>query len=316
MNFECGRCQHRFNFKANLIAHLKRKGICEPVDDGHNVCREKLVSDLCPTKVSNVTPFIDFVQLNVTEPANNTCFKCKFCDKVYKHASNKSTHQKSCIARQKERDGQSNNAERQAIDVEKLKEELKEEISKQTDNIILKLRQEIDDLRRHATGNTGNIGTTNNITTQNNYIVNAFGQESLNHLTHASKKQHIMNLKESIPQLIKSIHFNPDLPENYNIRQLSNKQNKLQFFDGCKWLPCDRSNTLDKLIEKGHRILYSFFLENQLSDADLKLRAETIMGYYQSVGLFKEKKEYLDVKRELYMLFCQDNAVFVLDNIH
>lgn len=182
----------------------------------------------------------------------------------------------------------------------------------ETKDLVATLLKEIDNIKLclHSTTHT-NIGTQNNYTQIN---MNAFGQENLEHITKELKKSHIMNLRDSIPSIIKSIHFNLEAPENCNIRQLSNKQHKLQFYDGVNWLPCDRSNTLDRLIEKGHKILYSFFLENQLSDNDLKLRAQTIMEYYQLIGLFKEKKEYQNVKRELYMLFCQDNAIFVLDN--
>jgi hypothetical protein len=73
--FTCKRCECKFNKKAILISHLKKKKICNPESD---LDRSVLLSEL--------------------NNANQECYiyNCDFCSKKFKFMSNKSRHKTIC----------------------------------------------------------------------------------------------------------------------------------------------------------------------------------------------------------------------------
>ena len=79
----------------------------------------------------------------------------------------------------------------------------------------------------------GTTNVTNNIDNstnnqQNNIILNNFGEENLEMLTHNFMNNMIQYPFSAIPKMIKKTHFNDKHPENKNIRMLNKKDNKLQ----------------------------------------------------------------------------------------
>ena len=287
--FACERCGHNFGLKANLVTHLKKKNACVPLDDTRDIDRSFLLEKLAPKP-----PVI-----------TGKAFHCKYCQRVFNHNSNRCAHQKLCKEKEKKR----GNEDGANTDVKKI-EEIRQELDR-TNTLVSSLMKEIEILKRSNKECSTNIGTQNITNYTQNIIVNPFGKENTSYITDAEIKDNIMKLREGIPGIIKSIHFNPAYPENRNIKLLSHKQNILTCFDGKQWIPCDRSNTLDRLVNKGHKVLYGYFLKN-LSDSDFNDRIDTIREYYQKIILQPKDKEYQCVKREVYMLFREDENSFIV----
>jgi hypothetical protein len=101
-----------------------------------------------------------------------------------------------------------------------------------------------------------NIQTNNGIVNNaksvvNNFIViNPFLCEDMSKLTEKQKTNILKKCYMSIPELIKQIHFNPDIPENHNV-YISNIKSKYGHInDGKKWILTKVDQLIDDLINK------------------------------------------------------------------
>jgi hypothetical protein len=152
--------------------------------------------------------------------------------------------------------------------------------------------------------------TTNNITIQAN--VNNFGQECTQHLTNDFLSYCILNPRKGMSKLIENIHYNPDIPENHNIRCKSLKQNIFEKYIDSEWRVCDTSNTLDELIKKGYRILNTHYTDNILNDPSI-FEDEHRMMVYEKFRFFNDTSclDYHAVKRELRLL-VKDRTMYLL----
>jgi len=85
----------------------------------------------------------------------------------------------------------------------------------------------------------------------NNYIqvnINGYRDTSFEHLTDRHFKRAIGRMVNSVPQLIKDVHFNKKVPENHNI-YISNIKNKYAMvYDGEKWCSKPQDQVIDDLI--------------------------------------------------------------------
>lgn len=116
------------------------------------------------------------------------------------------------------------------------------------------LKKKIEELLLSNTQPT--IGTQNN--TQNNITINinAFGKENTDYIDDNEILACIDRVYKSIPALIEKIHFDPDHPENHNIK-ITNK--KLPYAtvmgDNSKWKTVDRKDAIESLVFNGYNIL-------------------------------------------------------------
>jgi hypothetical protein len=117
----------------------------------------------------------------------------------------------------------------------------------------IKLEQKICELKDTITqsGQYNDNRTINHGTINNHYHITLtkYGAESFpddsKALTDAVKGVH-----KAIPSLIKLKHFDPRHPENNNIKIPNKKQNKIQIYDGTRWITENKKSTIeDKLQE-------------------------------------------------------------------
>lgn len=113
----------------------------------------------------------------------------------------------------------------------------------------VKLKHENAELKQQVGGVTNNNNIVNHIT---HIHVNNFGQENLEYVTPDFLSRTLKKIYDSVPRLLKHIHFNPEHPENHNIR-MPNKRDKYMLVrrDG-EWRHEDRRQVLDRLVEHGH----------------------------------------------------------------
>ena len=88
------------------------------------------------------------------------------------------------------------------------------------------MKKEIQELKNsnnafihHTTNNMHNSHNTNNIT--NNITLQTYGNEDFKYIAQELLQSFQTNPYESIPRLVGLIHFNPEHPENHNVRWIN-----------------------------------------------------------------------------------------------
>jgi hypothetical protein len=175
------------------------------------------------------------------------------CGKSYCHNQSIYRHKLKCQFKKKEEEVQTqkNLNEEQRISYEKERDELRGQIALLLDKYA-------------GPGTTNN---TQNIENQNNNItihINAFGKENLDYITDKMIIRCIDKVYSSIPCLIEKIHFDPNHPENHNIK-ITNK--KLPYAsvmgDNRKWKTVDRKDAIETMVDNGYNILDDTYREKK-----------------------------------------------------
>ena len=188
-----------------------------------------------------------------------------FCGKVFTQVSNLYRHRKKCDIRPVS----------SITEPEQIIQVLKEENNK--------MKEEMDELRKQVEmliGNTGKniasnnnskIGNQNNIQNQQNVniTVNSFGSENIDHIT----DQIICKLIKTapftcVPQLIEKIHFDPEHPENHNIKITNKKLNYAEIVKNNKWVTANKKKVIDDVIQKSYDILDEKYNDNKEEISD------------------------------------------------
>ena len=119
-----------------------------------------------------------------------------------------------------------------------------------------------------------NVTTNNNITNnniQNQVIIQIntdnpqlnireFLHENLEHITDEFIMKCAMKLDNGLIDFIKTIRFNPDHPENMNVRMHVKRDKTLYVYKDKRWEICDGNWTLEEMILHGAKIINQKFL--------------------------------------------------------
>ena len=179
--------------------------------------------------------------------------KCAFCDTQFSTFANKRRHELHYCHQ---------NPDNSKIILNKLKKQHikeKEDLKKQIELLLQKV------------GNTTNINSTIN----NTIVLNNYGEEDLSHITDTLKTQLLKIPYGMIPKMIEHVHFNKKKPENKNIILTNSRDNKLKIYKNNKWIFCDKSETLNDLVDNKYFILENHFytetdvIEKKLNDFQL-----------------------------------------------
>lgn len=307
--FKCPRCGYDTNTKTNYKIHLKS---AQP----------------CPTKFANTAR--DELIAAVTTPKKTPTRECLWCKKMIS-CTNFSRHKGNCPSRpvaptvntnvnlsnndiNKEDDkvmpiNETLDITKINIDTQATIASLVEQLTKSPE-LLRTIAQFIQPYTNSSiTNNTFNIVQNN----QNNIVLNAFGNEDTSHLAHEFLSHCLMNPTKGITHLIDSIHYNPDVPANHNVRHKSTKKNTMEKYIDAHWTECDASNTLDELIRKGYRILNAHYAEHFMNDPSL-IENEIKQKAMERFRFLSDKKsnDYYSVKRDLRLLI-KDRTVYVIE---
>ena len=278
--YECERCGYLTDRLHSFKIHINRKNICKPLknDIDINILREKY---------NNIK--------------KNTEFKCDYCEETFENAVKKFRHKQKC----------SNN------------EEVNEKI--QLKNEILELKKIIKDHNisvPHSKTQISNSNNTNTIShntnsninsnnpTQNNIIINNFGNESLGHISPEFLDKCLLKLNNGMKDLIENIHFNDNVPENKNIKFKSERYNLLQKYENGEWKDCDKNNTLDELIHKGFKILNQHYFKSKDENEKLKEYKDVIMNFFCEL-LQQCSNDYFSLRRDIFITI-KNNVVYLV----
>ena len=128
------------------------------------------------------------------------------------------------------------------------------------------------------------VNVNNNVINQNNHIViNAFGRESLEHVTPAFIDQCVRRTDKGIVELIEKIHFDPDVRENCNIKATNAKVPLVKYNDGARWKWGRKDKLLDEIVDRGHGLMQEHFDDH-----------EDVMRNRLSISMFEHIRKWMD----------------------
>lgn len=257
----CKRCGYTTKVVFDLKSHLKRKYVCSPILEDIDV--NILYNECFEKKIKN--------------------YNCDYCDKSYSYLSGKNFHLKTCSKKIEFELQQTNQLEL----LKKEFEDYKKENPRQLDETGVKT----------IITNNNNI-TNNTINTINNITINAFGKEDIQYLSNDPKYMQIMlnclNTKEQgIMHLIKYIYFNPEHPENHNVKKPIKNDNYMKTYNGKEWNLSIATDGLYSILQK-IETEFSIFLE-KMEDEGTRVKDPLMKKFMVSVG-YALKFEFSSLK--------------------
>lgn len=269
--FCCERCGYESKFKRNLVAHLERKKPCEIRKS--NISREELLSKL--------------------EDGKERTYECDKCEKFYATRQSLSVHRKKCSG--------DRCSSKDAIKTLQAQIEM--------------LQKELATVKQLGSGTTNNTNIMDNSITIQNLQINSpalrtFGNESMDHITNDFLKSCVLQTYDGLKAFLHELHWNPDVPENHNIRFKSNKQKSLEIYKDDRWIECNQTTTLDELIKKGYKVLFQSFIQNMDSDPQLQDYKAEIHDWFSRVSSHSGIP-YFNLRRDICLLI-KDKTMYAL----
>ena len=151
-------------------------------------------------------------------------------------------------------------------------------------------------------GNTTNNNNHNSHNTINNTIhINNYGNENTDYL----KGDYLNNLLQgaftAIPKLIENIHFNPQHPENHNIKITNKKEPYVKIRKNDKWELQDKKETLETLVDDKYYILVDHYAD--MGEDKISEKTKTVMEqFHDSYIDNKDLQKDLQKKSEMIIL--------------
>ena len=169
-----------------------------------------------------------------------------------------------------------------------------------------KMKKEIEELKKLNTNTQNNITTNNNnINNIKHIIMKNYGNEDLKHLRSKDFANLLNGIYSAVPKLIEKIHFDPEHPENQNIKYTNQKSPYLKIIKGSKWQFVGKKEELLDLIDNKCFMLkekYYALLEKKKYNItnDQRNKIEEFMEKYHE----DDKKIILDLieRTELMLL--------------
>jgi len=312
--YTCTRCGYNTTRRTHMKNHLNRKNICpsyiedidiEEVKFMYNLCDEPKITQNHPIlnpkkpKITQNEPKI--TQNNPFSKNGENFYNCMYCNKVFKRNWHLNRHLKTCKMKTK-------------CDDKKTLEELKDKVE---DLIIQLSNQNNKNNKILNTTNNNNTNTSLNNTSSNNtnnnnktlnnnsnnvtqhITINNYGEENLKCLTEAYLTKLIKGAFTAIQKLIEKIHFNPEYPENQNIKITNKKEPYIKVRKNNKWELQDKKETIDTIVDDKYYILDDHIdTQKELTEFEKELMEKFKERLHNEEDLLKEIKK----KSELIIL--------------
>lgn len=169
-------------------------------------------------------------------------FECCKCKKVFSCRQSKSYHQKQCKG-----------TSETLVVVNKNETAVVPNTCTQLPSVT-NVHTVSRDLVQNQTNNVNNVNIQINI--------HGYGNENVDHITDAFKEARIHEINgHGIYNMIKSIHFNPEYPENHNIRRYDSKYCKI--YDDNEWMLRSMKTALEDLVKRYKYQLIEYMMDDE-----------------------------------------------------
>ena len=312
VEYLCYRCGYIASQKCNLKNHLNRKNICKPILDDISIEDVRTYYKLenstklhnSPQNLHNSPQFStkspqndfhnspqnlhNFPQFSTIPPQFSTIeeskYSCLYCNKVLSRSDSLQRHMTIC---KKKKECEIITLHNKDIEIEEKNQQIKE------------LEEKIK-----TQGNTNIINNTNNTIT-NNIHINNYGDENLKHLRSKDFANLLTGIYNAVPKLIEKIHFDPEHPENQNIKYTNRKQPYLKVMRDDKWQLVNKKNEVLDLIDNKYFMLkekyYTLLEKNKYTISE---EQKAIIDEYMDKYNIEDKKMMIDLmdRTELMLL--------------
>lgn len=150
---------------------------------------------------------------------------------------------------------------RQSLHLHKKKCNINPSTQQKLETKIERLQNQIEQLLIAQTNNSAT--STTNIGTQNNNVhitVNAFGKENVDYITNKVCLQIVNQVFNSVHAAAHIVFFNPDHPENHNIKIPNKKEPYAMVMkDNQKWEIMDRKKAIAEMTQKSYHVVEESF---------------------------------------------------------
>ena len=320
VTYICNRCGHETKHKGNFKNHLERKNVCKPILENISIEEVKflygLVTEYNTTqndpkttqndpkmfkkklnkrpkttqndpKTTQKQPKTTHFEQKTTQ--NNPFLKsCDFCLKSFKRPWHLKRHLNTCKGKQSYELDLLNIQQKKIIELEKKLEEQKTGLS---NNTII----------------NNNVSNINNINNSRNIIINNYGEENIKHLTNEYFANILQGAFMAVPNLIKQIHFDPEHPENHNIKITNKKEPYLKIMKDNKWQYVDKKTELIDIIDSKYFLLKERYY-NLLEKKKYKLNEE------QKAQIDKFIDKYEEEDKQILLNLINKTELILLNN--
>lgn len=218
----CPRCGYTTELIYNFKKHLQIKKPCLP-------------------KVADVS--LDHLKEQMLKKKEACTFECEICKNQYASSDSLRVHSKKCRDKNPEYE----------YELDNIKNTISTLMTK-----VASLEADKQNIVIGAVNTQNNI----NISLGSSTPISSFLRENVEYLDDEYFMTCAKRLDTGLIDLIRNIRFNPQHPENMNVRMHRIKQKTLCVFKNNRWEICDAKWTLEEMIVHGARILYQKMLTN------------------------------------------------------
>lgn len=238
VSFQCSKCYRSYSSQSNLNRHYNVHHAVQ------KIVPHKTAQNRTNPKKSKKLPH---KSLTSDEKSNKVTITCPYCLCGFTRKDSRNRHiKKYCKVIKK------SIAE---------KEQIYQNLLKQMNNDKQELINEISNLKTQIINNniTNNNQTNNNCnnTTNNTFNIQlvAYGKEDKESLTKKELFKILSKGFDSVPELVRAIHFDEKRPENHNLFISNMRDSYVMVFDGNRWTLVDRKETIDNILDNGKEFL-------------------------------------------------------------
>tara|TARA_B100000401_G_scaffold435848_1_gene378262 strand:+ start:105 stop:986 length:882 start_codon:yes stop_codon:yes gene_type:complete len=284
--YNCPRCGYNTKYRSHIKNHLNRKNLCEPLIEDMEIEEIKFMYNLCEDpKITQKNPKITHFEPKITQ--NNPIlkpmikkFECLYCEKEFKRNWHLERHLKCCKIKK-------------SIDILQEKKQILNTINNNTTNNNTTNNKILNNNTNTNCHNTNSNNITQNIT------INNYGEENLKCLTEEYLTKLIKGAFTAIPKLIEKIHFNPEYPENQNIKITNKKEPYIKVRKNNQWELQDKKETIDTIVDDKYYILDDHIdTQTELTEFETEIMEKFKERVNNDEDLLKEIKK----KTELIIL--------------
>jgi hypothetical protein len=236
-----------------------------------------------PCFVTNIDKDIDvYINELTMKDYNDKTYDCEYCDKKFNDRNNRAKHRKIC----------------------KMKDDSMDEIKKQLDEIAKKIETKMlsknTNSGNSSHNNNGNFNNNNSNNTNNNTVninVRNLGHENMAAVPDDFIRSCWMNLE--FRQLFENLHYDPNYPENNNIRLKSSKRQQLEIYKDDKWKITPFKIGLNEIMTRLHSIFEIFYKKNKKDIIEDVGEEELLVMLDQLDEIGKLSKKTEDIKKDL-----------------
>ena len=286
--YTCERCgKYETHIRTHMLRHLSRKKPCPPNRSfiSCEALKNKIVYGL-PHKNAQTPKYTAQKRTNNAQNAQNPLnirkikkpqklFTCNNCSQSFTRKDSLTRHLRKFCTKKKEKDGK----------IEALSNEL-EQMKLEKEKMKLEMGKLLD-----------RIGDTHIQNQQINIHINNYGRENIDYISNDTVQKLLNMPYTAVPKILEDIHFNPEHPENHNIRITNRKLPFAAIWKDNKWELRNKKQVLTDMVDKGFNILDNKYCYDKDSDTNRKKVVENFQDKYnyQDKDLMKSLKKDVEI---------------------